>query len=489
MVSGSIIEDTLAFRVNAQRLDAQTITDDSGFATNAPDYDLNEIETQRYKAKLLWAPVEDLDLLLTYSSNEERGDTGRVYYAADDPWAFNRIFYRNIDTQSDTTSLKLGYRVSDNVSVDILAAHIDYQWGFDSYEPTDAAEQQLVFDQSSKSLDVKVNFGEGNEALNGFVGLAYFERDQDFESTGVYAYDGKDTSDSQALYSEVTFGLTDRLDVTAGLRVEREEQSRSFNYTTFGKAGELENAKTITLPKVVLQYAATDNTTLALSARSGYNAPGGAFAFGSGDYYYYDEETVNTFEASARSSLFDGDVSVSANLFYNDYDGYQALNSLRAIVNMDEVVTYGAEFEVLASLGAKTQLSAGLGLLETEIKDAGSDYAGATGNDLNSAPAVTANMGVTYQFTQAFKMGVSVNYVDEYYGDINNTKERVAGDYTLTRLTANYETEHWVIAAFVNNAFDEQAFTNQEPVGRSYPDGYVSVVDPRTAGASVTYMF
>ena len=79
--------------------------------------------------------------------------------------------------------------------------------------------------------------------------------------------------------------------------------------------------------------------------------------------------------------------------------------------------------------------------------------------------------------------------MDEYYGDLNNTQERKAGDYTITRATISYDTESWLISAYVNNAFDEDGYTAVEPASGRYPTGYVAVVNPQTLGASVTYRF
>ncbi|RLU01575.1 MAG: TonB-dependent receptor [Ketobacter sp.] len=486
MVSGPIVEDTLAFRITAQRTDGETLTSEEQFDTNPADYDLNEVLTERVRAKLLWTPTDQLKTLLTYSSNNESGDTGRVYYAADDPWDYQRIYFRDIDTDADTTSLKVNYEVSDSLSFEVLGAYVDYQWGFESYEPSSAAEQQLVFDEEDQTLDVKINMGNQQGVVYGFLGLAYFERSQDFESTGAFAYFGDDESDSEALYGELTYAVTDAFRVVAGGRVQRESQVRNFNYNNGQIISVLDEEETISLPKLALLYDVTASTTLGLSARKGYNSPGGALNFAAGQYYYFDEETVDTYEATLRSQL-SADTYLSANLFFNEYEGYQALSSSRYITNMDEVVTYGAELEAVTRLGGSLDVTAGLGLLRTEIKDAGAGFADATGNELNSAPEITANLGAKYWLNDAFNVGAAANYVDEYFGDFENTEERIAGNYTLVNFTANYEVENWLVSAFVNNAFDKRAFTLREPPGGRYPAGYVAIVEPRNVGLSITY--
>jgi|GEM_PF-627820 len=487
MLSGPIVGDKLAFRLTAQRLSAETLTDNTAYSTNPAHYKLDELETTRLKGKLLWAVNADVNLLLTHSSNNEQGDAGRVYYAADNPWEYNRIFFRDIETDSNTTSLKLDARINDDISVDVLVAYMDYQWGFDTYEASPAAEQQLQIDEKNLSIDAKINFGNNNDAIQGFIGLAYHDSEQDILSEGRFAYFGDDQGESKAIYGEVNISLSEDLRMILGGRLERESQERHFTYLPI--VAKLDTNKSIFLPKLALLYQINDNSNLAFSARRGYNAAGGALNFALQQYYYYDEETVDSYEFSLRSGSEDGRFNMTANVFYNDYDGYQAQNASRSVVNMDKAVTYGAELEATLRPISELEIKAGLGLLKTDISNGGVNYATATGNELNSAPDITANLSLKYWLNDNFNFGIGFKYVDEYFGDIENTQGRKAGNYTVGRLNANYAMENWALAAFVNNIFDEKAFTVTEPVGGRYPLGYVAIVQPRTVGVSVNYTF
>ncbi len=486
VISGPIVEDTLSMRLSVQKRDAETITSEDGYASNPPDYDLNEIDTTRVRAKLQWTPTDSFSALLSHSTNKEQGDTGRIYYSLVNLDDRQRVFYRDITTDVATTSLRLENDFSERVSAEILLAYMDYEWGFDSYDPDPADLQVLTFEESNLTLDAKLNFTP-SETISGFVGVFYFDREQDINSVGSFPYFGEDESDSKGVYGEVTFGLTDKWSLITGARYEKETQLRDFTYLPI--VAQLDEDNSIFLPKLVAQYELSDETTLALSYRKGYNAAGGALNFVAQEYYYYDDETVDTVEFSTRSNLADDKVFLSTNVFYNQYDGYQALSSSRAITNMDEVTTYGLEAELQAYPNNQTKLTAGLGVLSTEIDDAGENYPGVNGNELNSAPQLTAKFGVDFWFTEQFQVGATVSYVDEYYGDFANTDERVGGDYTLVRLTASYELENWLFNGFVNNALDEDAIVSQEPVSGRYPEGYAAIVDPRNVGVSLTYRF
>lgn len=487
LISGPLIDDTLGFRLSVQKVDGDTITNGDGYAENLPEYDLDGIETTKIRGKLQWTPSDDLTLKLSHVVNNEQGDSGRIYYQADDVSAYNRLYYRNIETDVSTTSLTTEYAINDGLTLDVVMAYMDYQWGFESYDQAPEDKQIVLFDESNLTFDAKLTFGKTNSQVNGFVGLAYFEREHDVNSSGSTIYAGDDESDSLAVYGELTYRISQELNIIAGARLERESQYRHFTYGAIDAI--LDNDTNIFLPKLVLQYVLSDQTTLALSARKGYNAAGGALNFTAQEYYYFDSEEVMTYEFSSRSSFADGDMFLQANVFYNDYEGYQALSSSRTIVNMDEVSSYGAELSVNWMLSDDIELTAGTGLLKTRIDDAGEDYADATGNELNSSPGVTANLGIKYWLDDSWNVGMSGNYVDEYYGDFTNTPTRIAGDYSLLRFYANYQSEQWQVSGFINNALDEQAYTTVEPASGRYPTGYVAVVDPRNIGVSVTYSF
>ncbi|WP_430460773.1 TonB-dependent receptor [Thalassolituus sp. LLYu03] len=490
MINAPLVADQLALRIAAENTTGDTYNKGLEYDTNPSTHDLNELKSQRLRSKLLWEPaaIEGLSALLTYVTSEEKGDTGREYFTADDPYAFIPVTQRYMDTESDTLSLDLGYDVSDAVSVDVLVAKTDFDWGFDEYLATAASQSQVSMKEEDTDIDAKVNFHPQDAVLTGFVGLAYSDRSQDFGSTGRTVYEGDDSATSSALYGEATYQFNPQWSLTLGGRIQKEEQTRNFSFRGADTA-QLDREKTIHLPKLAVQFAANDNTTLFASARKGYNQGGGGFNTTANEYYYFDEEYVTAYEVGSRSTLLDGDLNLSVNLFHNTYDGFQSLNSSRVIENMNEAVTYGAEVEARLFVSTELQLRAGLGLLESEITDAADEYPEADGNRLNSAPGVTASLGGRYWLTHALNVDLSANYVGEYFGDFLNTEERKAGDFITARLSATYEQGDWLLSAFVNNLTNEEALLSKEPASTSYPNGTASIVDPRTIGASVTYSF
>ncbi len=491
VASGPIIADQLAFRLAAQRLDGDTYNDGAEFDTHTSRFDLNELKNQTLRGKLLLQPdaISGFSALLSHTSTEEEGDAGREYFIEDDLWnKYVPLTQRYMDTESDTTSLKLDYSINDHTSIDLLVAKTDFSWGFKEYNASQASQSDVIMEQDNTSIDSKIRYYNPESMVNGFIGLAYSKQEQEFSSAGAFNYNGDDESSSAALYSEVSLAATDKIEITVGARREQDKQERVFSMN--GQTAKLDRDKSIILPKLVLQYDVSTDTVIALSSRKGYNQGGGALDYRAGEYYYFDEESVIAHEISSRSSLLEGNLNVRANLFYNKYDGYQATNSLRRIANVNEAKTYGLELEANYLVNANLELRSGVGLLETKIEDAGDEYPEVDGNRLDSAPGFSANIGAQYWLTHDLDIDLSARYVGEYFGDISNSKERTAGDFVIAGLKLNYDINNWLISAFVSNLANKEARTSRQPANPARNDpAYASVIDPRTVGASVTYSF
>jgi len=492
VVSGPILEDELAFRLSAQHVDGESYEQEVIHANNPPSFDLNDLETTRVRGKLLWNPqhIQGLSGMLSISDLNEEGNAGRRYFELENTFDYVPIIERDIDTENTTLSLDIDYALNRDMSLDLMLSRTDYSFGFSSYDPNPATQQVMVINEDNWFVDARINFGLSDPRYTAFLGLSYFEREQDYDSSSAFSYFGGDQTDSKAIYGEVSYKLNPDWTLIAGGRIERESQDRNITRVLSGQdpqLSELDRAKTIALPKLVMQYHVSEDTTASLSVRKGYNGAGGALLWATGKYYYFDSESVITYEAGVRTNFEKG--YLNANFFFNQYDDYQGLGADRMISNIDEVDSYGLELELNYELTPDLMLRAGLGLLESDISDSSEAFSHFSGNELSGAPGLTASLGIDYWFNSMFKFGLSSNYIDEFYGDFTNADATQAGDYLLTRINLAYESEHWRINAYVDNVFDEKAYTNRQQADRRYPNGLAAVEDPRNMGVSVTYMF
>ena len=319
------------------------------------------------------------------------------------------------------------------------------------------------------------------------MGVYYSKRDQDLLAAP-NGFVGDDQTKTSAVFGESTVGLTERLDLILGARLEREEQTRDV--TAWPGAAwqglvQTDIGETMLLPKVGLSYAITPQTTLGLTAREGYNPGGGSLDWNTSEFYEYDKEEVKTYEFSSRSLLLNNRLSLNANLFFNDYTDYQALQN-RRFTNVKGGETYGFEIDATAYLDDRLEVFGSLGLLHSKVTEANAENPGIEGNEFSSAPDYTAGLGFKKTLDSGFFFGGDVSYVAEYYSDLENTKGLEAGDYLLTNLNAGYEADEYSIRLYSRNLFDEETIyrTNANWGGNSYWVGA-----PRTLGIVADYRF
>lgn len=494
VISGPVIDNHLAFRLTAQKLDGDTYDKEFEYPDNPASYDLNALASTRLRGKLLWQPdfIQGLSALFTHSDTDEKGNIGRQFYRIDNPWDFISVIERNLKTDSKVSSLTVDYDIGQDTSFHLLAANTRYHFGFTSYREQANRQQVMRLNEDSKNFDGRLNFGLTSKALHGFIGFAYYDRQQDYRSFAPFSYFGDDKSDSKAIYGEASYTFIPQWTISLGGRIERENQLRDF--TRLDKNGSprksaLDTEKTLKLPKLAVQYNINKDTSTFISLRRGYNAGGGALVWSTGEYYYFDAETVNTFETGLRSSFDQGLGSLSSNLFYNRYNDYQAVSSLGKISNIHRVNSYGLELEADYTLAHNLLVKTAIGLLKTKIKDTTEQYKNINGNELSLAPRITASLGINYWLTHALQLGIKSRYAGKYFGEFTNRDDHIAGDYTLTNMNISYQINRWQVDAFINNISDEHKLTYRGTKSKRLPHGRAGIVEPRTIGASVTCRF
>jgi iron complex outermembrane receptor protein len=156
--------------------------------------------------------------------------------------------------------------------------------------------------------------------------------------------------ESYAAFMDVTYSLTDNLDITAGVRYTKDEKEfgRRVKFNDFGMAfafteeskidenGNLDPNGTVgyyyqdeswseTTPRVVVDYRLTDDLMFYASWAEGYKAGGFNSAGERNDDPAFDPEEVTNVEFGIKSSWLDDTLRVNAAYFDYEYDNLQAL--------------------------------------------------------------------------------------------------------------------------------------------------------------------
>ncbi|HEY8537491.1 MAG TPA: TonB-dependent receptor [Steroidobacteraceae bacterium] len=193
--------------------------------------------------------------------------------------------------------------------------------------------------------------------------------------------------ESQAVFGELYWRLTDTLKLTVGLRYTEDEKSRVYYPVTLlqpvgaggvvGAPGWNESSivaekieSNDTTGRVTLDWKVTDDSLLYLTLGRGYKAGGFNTPTTQGSSPPYDAEKVDAIEIGTKNIFLDGRVVLNATAFMYDYQDYQfsKLDGFASLVDNLDADVRGVEIEAVWSPIDALRLNAQIGYLDTEIK-------------------------------------------------------------------------------------------------------------------------
>lgn len=276
---------------------------------------------------------------------------------------------------------------------------------------------------------------DGGGPLKGVAGASYWN---DWFTRNAmpgtpYGSHNEVESRSAALFGELTYALTDRLDLTAGARGAYDWSSINFkglDFATFAPMSFRETASFNSFqPKVSLGYQLTDQVRLYGLISEGYKAGGFNHAVSfAADALPYKPETAWNYEVGARTSLFGGLLTLSTALYHidsRDKQIYVGPVGMQVIRNAGEARSQGIEVEATLKPTDRLSLTANAGFGRSEFTNFVDPLSGVnyTGNRVPFAPDVTANLSGRYRVDQHVLPGqlfltsamhmVSRSYFDE----------------------------------------------------------------------------
>ena len=234
---------------------------------------------------------------------------------------------------------------------------------------------------------------------------------------------GEGDNKAVSAFASLDWQLTDKLLLNLGGRFTQEKKSFTggsgpFTYVPGnidivppGPINSLKDDWNEFSPKVALQYDLSEDMMVFGSYASGFKS-GGFFARTQDVYgmQSYDPEYVDTLELGVKSEWLGNRLRLNATAFVSEYTDKQedvivpdSTGSVSTVVrNASDVDIQGLEVELVAALTDHLNLSANLGLLDTEYKEFFADISGdgvATDNSglvIRNAPETTFGLGLDY---------------------------------------------------------------------------------------------
>jgi outer membrane receptor protein involved in Fe transport len=334
-----------------------------------------------------------------------------------------------------------------------------------------------------------------------------------FPDPNPYHEDVVETIDQQAVYGEGSLALTDRWELTAGLRWYKED--RTFRRATTatgamrvlnGLQGPQDVGDDGVVPKVALSYKAAPDVLLYVLAAKGFRSS----LINTQQRFIGDagatSDSIWNYETGAKTQWLDGRLTVNGSVFYVDWSKIQlnlvGISPVTGLVtgyrdNGGDGEIYGAELEIVARPTNHFLFGLNAGYTHSEMVEV-TDLAVARGRPLPNAPQWTGAAFAEYRYP-VFNQGMGfvhadVQYVDDQLSRPVTTAEpdgRPLESYALGTLRVGLEHDKWSIAAFADNLWNERAQLGRGLIlgnAAAQPDR-VSITRPRTIGLSFSVNF
>ena len=237
---------------------------------------------------------------------------------------------------------------------------------------------------------------------------------------------------SVAVFTDVTWHMSDRFDFTLGGRYTSDDVSNT--YYPLGPTGgdrwpndlvptaEIGNEDTFTdlSPRIALSYDMTEQATVYATVSRGYKAGGFSLARNGVDNSAVNEpfrpEILTNYELGVKSELFDGRARFNAAIFQLDWKDLQletffflvpgdATSNVELTINVQKARATGLEAELAALITENITITGGVGVIDTEILSddvarlSGNLFVNLKGEPLPRAPELTFSLAADYEFT------------------------------------------------------------------------------------------
>jgi iron complex outermembrane receptor protein len=361
--------------------------------------------------------------------------------------------------------------------------------------------------------------------------------------TGVYGVNGQWTLDAlqdTAIFGELGFDITDKLNLTLGMRwSSREDKTTTYNadpqsgrflltppefggghgpgdiYTgTVRSVSELPDFGTDSTPKLSLAYHISDDVMVYGSYAEGFTQGDISYSTFNNFFVELKPEVVSTYEIGLRSDWLNDTLRLNANIFTSDWDGLRVPilpvdpvtgEQLPFPYNTDEgkAEASGIEVELIWAATDNLRFNASIGKLDTKYLEVGDPASSPLriGAPFQYAPENTASIGI--QHDHALASGAELTFrgdygwMDEYQRDAAAQRQPVNPDgsdrsepaYGLLNLRVRYTSadNSWSASLFGTNLTDERyvngGFDARNPFGLDF----IVVGRPREWGASLQF--
>jgi iron complex outermembrane receptor protein len=305
------------------------------------------------------------------------------------------------------------------------------------------------------------------------------------------------------VYGQGTATLANRIDLTAGVRVDNEQKDAvlsTFFTPAIGPPTNVDADESFS--NVSPQFSAAvriqPEKTAYFSVTRGYKAGGFNPVSPVGSEAYGEEHAWNL-EGGVKTTWAAGRVMANASVFRIDWEDLQLnIPDLTSpaqfyIANIGGATSSGVEVELSARLHPSVDVFGGIGYTRARFSEGSvSNGVPVEGNYIPNTPEYTATLGG--QVSHPLRSGISVYgraeavfYGAFEYDDLNLARQDA---YSLANFRAGARGRYLFAEAWIRNAFDTHYIPIAFAYGQLAPSGFIGEMGrPRTFGVSAGVAF
>jgi len=304
-----------------------------------------------------------------------------------------------------------------------------------------------------------------------------------------------------AVFGNATYKFSDRFHLTGGVRWAKNEQTftQSLDIPLLGLSvgGPGESEESVFTFSISPQFNINRDAMVYARVASGYR-PGGPNVALPGFPATVDSETVTSYEAGVKASLFDRLVSLDAAVYLLDWKdlivGQAFANGINGLVNAGTAKSKGFEAALFVYPAPGLTLGANFAYADATCTETTPNCT--DGDRLPGIPkasgAVTANYDFPLGGSAEGHVGGAFRIVGDRISAVESDPDMIPVDgYTSLDLNGSVTFDNkWTLRAYVRNVFDSEGRITSNNASTVNP-GFISTVplQPRTIGLAAEVSF
>ncbi|WP_161966126.1 TonB-dependent receptor domain-containing protein [Steroidobacter cummioxidans] len=309
-----------------------------------------------------------------------------------------------------------------------------------------------------------------------------------------------------AAFGNLTFHVTDKLDVTGGVRYahNKQQQEQLGSGLLIGVVPVRKDSDSVPTYLANVRYRVNDNFMPYVRFATGYR-PGGPNAVLNDlngqpmALPTFDDDRLTSYEAGVKVGSADRRFNADVSVYYVDWKDIQITairNGLGVIANAAKARSEGLEMTLTALPMDDLTIMGTFGYTNAELAADAPDLGGVKGESLPDTPSITAALSAEYRFAlsnyEAFAGGI-VRYVDDRNGSFDLAQgmpQYKLPNYTAVDLRTGMNVGGTRVQLYCRNVTNERGQLSAI-TGTSVAGGpaNVSILQPRTYGLSVDVSF